>query len=222
MGFKKQKSTDFYVAFKAFFITAFCCLLVFLLVAFAVLQKNEKTEGKPEESTSASGHETESILIIYDNGAKQSFAAIVFNWDEPSYSCKAVPDRTVNYKGETDSFTSFLRRKGLTGLVDAYNSFEISKASGYIVFSSESLAKTVNRFGGILDENNLRITGSDAAEMANSGRADEVFSKLAERFFDEHGALSLKNRFLYLISVTENNLSYTEFHKRQSQLEKIN
>ncbi len=221
MGSKKQKRADFLVAFKAFFITVICCLLVFLIVAFAVLQKSEKSTPEPEEATTTSSHENEAILIVYNNANEYGFAAVVFNWNEPGYALNAVPDKMVNYKGETDSLSSILRRKGLTELVNAYNSSEIPPASGYIVFSSESLAKIVNRFGGLTGENNLRITGSEAAGMANAGSTEEVFSKLSEKFFDEHNALSLKNRFLYLISVTENNLSYTEFYKRQQQLERI-
>lgn len=220
MKFKRIKNRDLATALKAFFITLGCFAAVFLVIAAASPKRSGNSKENGEDAPVSSVGNT-SVVVLYDNGAETEFAKLEFNFKTAEYSCADVPDRRVTLGDMTMRLSEFLKARGVSAFLEAYTVFSGSDPAGYIRFTPETLRRTADRFGGLDGENGSRITGDEVTELAENGKLCDVIRKLADRFFSPFGSLSLKNRFLYLVSAADTNLSYAEFHRCREQLERF-
>lgn len=208
------------MALKAFFLTLCCFAAVFLIIA-AVTPKKAKNQPQEEDEAAVSANGNAVITVLYDSGGKTEFVKLEFNFQAAEYSCSDIPDYKATLGDTTMRLSEFLKARGISGFSEAYKEFSGSEPAGYIRFTPETLEQCANRFGGIDGEDGNRITGAEAVKLAENGELCDVIRKLADRFFSPFGSLSLKNRFLYLVSVTDTDLSYAEFHGGREQLERL-
>ncbi len=220
MKFLNIKNRDLAVALKAFFITL-CCFAVLFLIIAAVTPKRAKNRPQAEDETAVSANGNAVITVLYENADKTEFVKLEFNFQAAEYSCSDIPDYKVTLGDTSMRLSEFLKARGISGFSEAYTEFSGSAPAGYIRFTPETLEQAVNRFGGINGEGGSRITGAQAVKLAENGGLCDVIRKSADRFFSPFGSLSLKNRFLYLVSVTDTDLSYAEFYSCREQLERL-
>ncbi len=220
MKFKRIKNRDPSTALKAFLTALGCFAAVFpIIVAASPERSGNGKENGGGAAVSSIGNA--SVVLLYDNGAETEFAKLEFNFKTAEYSCADIPDRKVTAGGITMRLSEFLKARGVSAFLEAYTVFSGSEPAGYIRFTPETLRRTADRFGGLDGEDGGRITGDGVTELAENGKLCDVARKLADRFFSPFGALSLKNRFLYLVSAADTNLSYAEFHRCREQLERF-
>ncbi len=213
-----QRQRDLKAAFKAFFITFSCCLAVFLLVALVSVSGHRKKDLKGKAENAAKTDRISRIFFIYkDDDAR--FAEITLSLGSSEFACREVTDISVEINKRRTSFKEIYLSLGTGETVSAYEKVSGEKMSGYIAADRAALIRIIDRFGGLDGDDGFAVGGEDALKNSGAEGFDRLLYKTAARFFSPYLSLSLKNRFLYLIGVTESNLSYAQYHRSAEYLE---
>lgn len=213
-----QKRKDLKTALKAFFITFICCLAAFLLVALISVQKHEDSISEENYEKTTGAVKTAKILFIY-NSDDLRFVEITLSLGSSEFACREVTDSQITLDGRKSTLADACLSRGKGAATEAYESFIGEKLSGYIAADSAALKRMIDRFGGLDGEDGFAVNGDDALALIETEGLDRVIYKTVSRFFSPYLTLSLKNRFLYIISVSESNLTYAQYHQNAEYLE---
>ena len=215
-----QKQKDLKAAFKAFFITFTCCLAAFLLVALVSVSGHNKKDAKEKTESAAKADRIARIFFIYKDDDVR-FAEITLSLGSSEFACREVTDVSAEINKRRTSLKEVYLTRGTGETVSVYEKTSGQKMSGYITADRTSLIRIINRFGGLDGEDGFAVSGEDALKNLETEGLDRLLYKTVARFFSPYQSLSLKNRFLYLIGVTESNLSYAQYHRNAEYLEFI-